>query len=270
MGTRDQLDSYLKKHYGIGTGSGGGTSAAAADSQASDSMLGRSAMDAAPWNESSTGDAKRARRSDRAVPQGTSRTEPNLQEVVRVQGTLLLQVAAEQRQVAREQRFILELPNTMSEARDRLHQAQQDWNAERPSQGQHPLGALHILLWNVLLLYLEACAKERTTTTRAKELVQQLVADGGTSISRFNPLGRRGKPPPEGTWLWALRFDNMSFKGRELAEATRKHMEELTFHGMVLRMDRGTLSGLERQLRDLTLGTRPPKGKGRGGKQADR
>ena len=89
--------------------------------------------------------------------------------------------------------------------------------------------------------------------------MRALVDDEGKSVIRFNPLGKRGRPPPEGTWFWALRFDTMSLRGREMAEDTRNDVAELTFHNAVLRMDRGSLSGLEKQLRELTLAPRNPR-----------
>ena len=192
------------------------------------------------------------------------RHDGSLQEVVRVQGTLLLQVAAEQRQVAREQQFILELPPTARALRELLFQTHQDWNKERPERGAHPLGTLHALQWNILLRYLCAHDKDHPGTSHARRLLADLESDGGTSVIRFNPLGKRGKPPPEGAWYWALRFDSMSSKGRELAE-TRQYMSEWSYLDLVLRMDRGNVSSLEKQIRELTLGTSVRKNRGTSG-----
>ena len=62
----------------------------------------------------------------------------------------------------------------------------------------------------------------------------------------------------------ALRVDPLSQKGRELVELLRNNMQSFDLEDCYIRMDRGTMGGLERQLRDLQLGTPSAQPKRRG------
>ena len=92
----------------------------------------------------------------------------------------------------------MELQRAMGEPRDSPHKEQKDWNEARPSQGAHPLGPLRSLLWHAFLLHLERYTKDGKCSQKAQKLVRALAEDEGKSVIRFNPLGKRGRPPPRG------------------------------------------------------------------------
>ena len=223
-----------------------------------------------PGPDGDSGPAARHKRSKpdadgpAPYPVHSSNNEGSLRELVQVQGALLLQLSAEHRQVAKEEQFIIAIPPEATQYRELLQATHKRWHDNRPEVGQHPMGPLHVALWNIFWHYSrDVLSKSRVGGTTDK-LISAMAEDAGTKITRFNPLGKRGRPPPQtGPWLWALRFHMLTHKGRELAELLLHSMRNFDLDDVTIRMDRGTMGTLERQLRDMQLGA-PPPGKGRG------
>ena len=116
--------------------------------------------------------------------------------------------------------------------------------------------------WLAPWQYSSTVLAARRSEGQTAELIREFLADKGTSVNRFHPLGKRGRPPPQsGGWLWVPRFDALSRRGRELAELLRNNVPSFDLEGCYIRVDRGTMGGLERQLRDLQLGTPRPQPK---------
>ena len=119
-----------------------------------------------------------------------------------------------------------------------------------PEVGKRPMGALHHAQWLAFWQYSSTILATHRTEGRTAELIREFLADRGASINRFHPLGKRGRPPPTtGDWLWALRFDALSQKGRELAELMRSNVQSFDLEDCYIRMDRGTMGALERHMR---------------------
>ena len=74
-----------------------------------------------------------------------------------------------------------------------------------------------------------------------------------TSVRRFQPAGRQGRPPPEEgkDWVWVLMFDSDRQKGREAHEEAAKVQEAFkNYFGINLSPDSGPRDGLEFELED--------------------
>ena len=257
------LDSLFGGTSGTGSGTKGGGKSARKDQRAT-AAHGARPMDASPSDPSGTpgrdsqeGGHKRPRAEATGSRGGTGSEAHNegLRDIVRLQGALLLQLSAENRQVAREEQFIVGMPLS-SKYRELMVATQQRWNENIPEVGKHPMGALHQAQWMAFWQYSSKVLAPHRNEGNTAELIRAFVEDRGTSINRFHALGKRGRPPPTtGDWLWVLRFDALSQHGRELAELLRHNMASFDLEDCYIRMDRGTMGGIERQLRDMQLGT---------------
>jgi hypothetical protein len=77
-------------------------------------------------------------------------------------------------------------------------------------------------------------------------------------VAAFTALGGRAasQGPPEGTWLWPLRFTPHRRDGRELREAVDNELALINCINVQVRADTAPMPQVERQVQALVVGPR--------------
>jgi hypothetical protein len=179
----------------------------------------------------------------------------------------------QQRQIQREQNFVMEIPNDNDEIRDNMLSLIDNYKNERPTSGPHPLGNLHDILWFYLsekwTQFLEAqdTSEFDPETTRFQKRIKSFINNTfcetgrkGSIFSHFRIMGPKNKTPPQGTWYYSLKISNTTQQGRnqhellqELIDDSETEQKLYTGFGPIIRNDYGTMDALERTLREFTL-----------------
>jgi hypothetical protein len=157
-----------------------------------------------------------------------------IEEETSLQRRLLLRLEAERREEARAKQWVFSIPAEHEALRTELQKLAQEWKTKRPIKGPHPLGPMHHGQSYVFQDMLEnrfQNVKDKLSKHEIEEAKKALehVADWfdanehgdiKTSYMRnFNPMGRKDRVPA-GDWLWIVRFENATNRGRQLQEST--------------------------------------------------
>jgi hypothetical protein len=161
---------------------------------------------------------KGAKRGGKGKGKGGYSTE----QMLSTSGKLLARLCRDRRDNIRCTQFILRIPSDHS-LFSALANAQRVWKETRPTTGRHPDGEMHELLWRLTVdnLYASLQSAECVSAEQKghiKELNYFLkltvhnpadpLTPGlrPTSVRRFQPAGRQGRPPPEEgkDWVWVL------------------------------------------------------------------
>jgi hypothetical protein len=224
-------------------------------------------------------DPKRPKQDKKQKSKGSGKTSENQQasqeqshgsvtDLVELTRRASIRLLQQQRETQQELNYILEIPADRTDLRMELQTLSEKWKGTRPSKGSHPSGNLHELHWYTVCNHwtahlgeLEAVTPEQKQPIdfTKKFLQNTFIANGEfehSSILRFfHPLGKRDRPPLQGTWFWTLAFRiSHSSQAREVAEDLEIYIKNGRLNGwLLLRKDRGTMDGLERQLRNFVV-----------------
>ena len=191
------------------------------------------------------------------------------EQMLSTSGKLLARLCRDRRDNMRFSQYILRIPSDHS-LFPALANAQRVWKESRPSEGRHPDGELHELLWRLTVdtLYsslqnAECVSAEQKGHIKELNYFLKLTIHNPaehrsagvrpTSIRRFQPAGRQGRPPPEEgkDWVWVLQFDSDRQKAREAHEEAAKVAETFkSYFSIELRQDTGPRDNLEFELED--------------------
>lgn len=213
----------------------------------------------------------KARDRDSAEEQHQDRSSAasgGVRELVELERRACIRLLQTHRESQQESNFILEIPASMQVLRRELQQVSENWKIQRPPTGSHPLGKLHDLHWFLICSrWQEHMESEVETSMRQQSealatttqfLRSTFIANSANEhdsvLLHCHPLGRRDRPPLENTWFWSLAFTQHSSQGRDVHETLCEQLRlDKLYLFVQLRKDRGTMDGLERQLRSFEI-----------------
>lgn len=220
------------------------------------------------------GKGSRRDRDSRTAQSGegtsASASSGGVRELVELERRACIRLLQAQRESQQESNFVIEIPATMQALRKELQQVSAQWKLQRPATGVHPLGKLHDLHWSLLRARWQEHMDSEVDSSQPQQSVilaktgqflrstflAQSKHEHDTILLHFHPLGRRDRPPLENTWFWTLAFTPHSSQGRQVHETLCEHLRlEEFYHFVQVRRDRGTMDGLERQLRSFEITT---------------
>ena len=189
------------------------------------------------------------------------------EQMLSTSGKLLARLCRERRDNMRFSQYVLRIPSDHL-LFPVLANAQRVWKESRPTEGRHPDGELHEVLWRLTVESLhsqlqnaECVSAEQKKDIKELNYFLKLTIHNPTeprtegvrptSVRRFQPAGRQGRPPPEEgkDWVWILQFDSDRQKAREAHEEAAKVAETFkSYFSIELRQDTGPRDNLEFEL----------------------
>jgi hypothetical protein len=177
---------------------------------------------------------------------------------------LLRRLCIQNRDDQRSHQFAMEIPATpeAQQLREGLSRALRHWASRRVANQPHPDGEREVFVWGwfddfIRKAYTVTPTMSQQEAALGRRLLSHLddvrLQSGRMpfAVRKFAPLGR-GVEPPEGPWIWLLRFDSSRHEGRlstdNFAESVKAGPTDLFGSLLLLRRDRAPADALERML----------------------
>ena len=188
---------------------------------------------------------------------GDGESSSRLQQIadaVNQHSRMLTRHQLEFQQLQKENQLVFEIGPELSDLREDICFAAEQWIEHRPEKGSHPDGDLHRILIGIVFSAMRALVSPSDDLEQSdcrvfwQTHLETIRKDKGY-VTAFHPFGKkRSSKPPQGNWYWVFRTVPRNSDIRVIDDLLfTKGLGELC-KGLTLRRDRGTFDDLARQV----------------------